>query len=112
MSLFGRFVPEDLPQLQETVGTISTPQRDRRGRGTSIEGAFLVISKLRDVALDATEQVSFDEVERSTAPFQLARRALPATSMRTSSKDRFIHQSFVQSRLAKHDVGSCFILSS
>ena len=51
-------------------------QCDRRGRETSIEGAFLVISKLRDVAWDATEQLSFDEVERSTASFQLVFRLL------------------------------------
>ena len=51
-------------------------QCDRRGRETSIEGAFLVISKLRDVAWDATEQLSFDEVERSGAPFQLVFRLL------------------------------------
>ena len=51
-------------------------QCDRRGRETSIEGAFLVISKLKDVAWDATEQLSFDEVERSDAPFRLVFRLL------------------------------------
>ena len=30
-----------------------------------------MISKLRDVAWDATQQLSFDEVERSDAPFKL-----------------------------------------
>ena len=35
-----------------------------------------MISKLRDVAWDAAEQLSFDEVERSTAPFQLVFRLL------------------------------------
>ena len=59
-------------------------QCGRRGRETAVEGTFLVISKLRDVAWDATEQLNFDEVERSSDPFKLvfkhvqaARRTLP-----------------------------------
>ena len=35
-----------------------------------------MISKLKDVAWDATEQLSFDEVERSDAPFKLVFRLL------------------------------------
>ena len=41
-----------------------------------MEGAFLVISRLHDVAWDATEQLSFDEVEAATDPFKLVFRLL------------------------------------
>lgn len=51
-------------------------QCDRRGRDTAVEGAFLVISRLRDVAWDATEQLSFDEVEKAADPFKLVFRLL------------------------------------
>ena len=51
-------------------------QWDRRGHDATIEGAFLVINRLRDVAWDATEQLSFDEVERSPDPFRLEFRLL------------------------------------
>ena len=51
-------------------------QCDRRGHDATIEGAFLVINRLRDVAWDATEQLSFDEVERSPDPFRLEFRLL------------------------------------
>ena len=51
-------------------------QCDRRGRDTAVEGAFLVISRLRDVAWDATEQLSFDEVERAADRFKHVFRLL------------------------------------
>lgn len=35
-----------------------------------VEGAYLVISRLRDVAWDATEQLNFDDVEGAPKPFK------------------------------------------
>ena len=37
----------------------------------AVEGTFLVISRLKDVAWDATEHLSFDEVEKASDPFKL-----------------------------------------
>ena len=41
----------------------------RRGRNTSIEGAFLCLSLLQDTAWDATEQLDIDTIESSSDPF-------------------------------------------
>ena len=46
-------------------------QCSRRGREVAVEGTFLIISRLKDVAWDATEHLSFDEVERASDPFKL-----------------------------------------
>ena len=48
----------------------------RRGHDTSVEGAYLVISRLRDVAWDATEQLNFDDIEQATRPFKAVFRLL------------------------------------
>ena len=48
----------------------------RRGHDTSVEGAYLVIIRLRDVAWDATEQLNFDDIEQATQPFKAVFRLL------------------------------------
>ena len=51
-------------------------QCNRRGRDAMVEGALLVISRLQDVAWDATEQLRFEEVENAADPFQPLLRML------------------------------------
>ena len=45
-------------------------QCHRRGRDAAIEGAFLVVSLLKDSAWEATEQLDLDEIERNSQPFK------------------------------------------
>ena len=45
-------------------------QCTRRGHDTAVEGAYLVISSLRDVAWDATEQLDFNAIESAPTPFR------------------------------------------
>ena len=57
-------------------------QCQRRGGGVAIEGAYLVLSQLQDMAWDATEGIDYDDMELSHDPFQAHRcglgQALPA----------------------------------
>ena len=51
-------------------------QCERRGHETMVEGAYLVVSRLKDVAWDATEQLDFDDIENATKPFKAVFRLL------------------------------------
>ena len=42
----------------------------RRGTSVAVEGAFLVLSQLQDVAWDASESIDYDDIELSDDPFQ------------------------------------------
>ena len=41
----------------------------RRGAGVAIEGAFLILSQLQDVAWDAMESLDYDYIELAEDPF-------------------------------------------
>ncbi|CAL1128360.1 unnamed protein product [Cladocopium goreaui] len=42
----------------------------RRGQGVALEGAYLVLSQLQDVAWEATEGLDYDDMELSDDPFK------------------------------------------
>ena len=42
----------------------------RRGKETAVEGAYLVMSQLQDVAWDAAESIDYDDIELGPGPFQ------------------------------------------
>ena len=42
----------------------------RRGISVAVEGAFLVLSQLQDVAWDASESIDYDDIELSDDPFK------------------------------------------
>ena len=50
--------------------TLFSKQCGRRGRETSIEGAFLVLSLLQDSAWEAAEQIDLDQIELEEEPFR------------------------------------------
>ena len=45
-------------------------QRLRRGNATAVEGAYLVLSQLQDVAWDASESIDYDDIELNEDPFK------------------------------------------
>ena len=48
----------------------------RRGKETAVEGAYLVMSQLQDVAWDAAESIDYDDIELETDPFKPIRKVL------------------------------------
>ena len=55
-------------------------QCERRGNSVSVEGAYLVLSQLQDVAWDATESIELDDIELSENPFKPIAKVLDALS--------------------------------
>ena len=53
-------------------------QCGRRGNSVSVEGAYLVLSQLQDVAWDATESIELDDIELSENPFKPIVKVLDA----------------------------------
>ena len=48
----------------------------RRGKETAVEGAYLVMSQLQDVAWDAAESIDYDDIELDTDPFAPIKKVL------------------------------------
>ena len=53
-------------------------QCSRRGNTVSVEGAYLVLSQLQDVAWDATESIELDDIELADNPFEPIVKVLDA----------------------------------
>ena len=48
----------------------------RRGKETAVEGAYLVMSQLQDVAWDAAESIDYDDIELDADPFAPIKKVL------------------------------------
>ena len=48
----------------------------RRGKETAVEGAYLVMSQLQDVAWDAAESIDYDDIELDPDPFKPIKKVL------------------------------------
>ena len=53
-------------------------QCSRRGNTVSVEGAYLVLSQLQDVAWDATESIELDDIDLADNPFEPIVKVLDA----------------------------------
>ena len=58
-------------------------QCQRRGSSVAIEGAFLILSQLQDVAWDAMESLDYDDIELADDPFRPITKVLDPLALST-----------------------------